>query len=209
MTVTLKKLIKRSKATVNKYEAIIILDERKIDDAGQKFIGQFTSAVEGAGGKVTDTVDMGRRQLAYPINKRYTGRYWNLELELEKDKVATVQGEFKLTNTVMRLAIYSDERPEGEGRATAAPPPRKRAEVTPGSVTPVPVKVEKPAAAEKAPPAEDAPAAEAPAEKAAEAPAEKAAEAPAKKAKKAPAKKAEKAPAEETEEAAKEAAAAE
>jgi ribosomal protein S6 len=173
---------------VSKYEVIIILDERKIDDSGQKFIGEFTKAVEELGGKIGETVDMGRNQLAYPINKRYTGRYWNLDMELDKEQVAELHKRFKLNNTVMRLAVYNDERPEGEGRAQAAPPPRKRAVVKPGNVTKVEVTpAEEPAAeaadAEKpAVPAAEEPAAEASAadepaaeEAAAEEPAEAAA----------------------------------
>jgi ribosomal protein S6 len=97
---------------LKKYEAVVILDDRKHSDGGEGFIAEFTQNVEGLGGSVGETEEMGRRQLAHPINRRNAGRYWDLTIELPPAGVAELKEKYRLDRTVLRLEVFIYDRPE-------------------------------------------------------------------------------------------------
>ena len=102
---------------MKKYEAVFILDIRKVDDEGVAFSNELTALIESLGGKMTEAVSMGRKQFTYEINKRKGGIYWNFFFELAPSKVLAVKEKFMLDERILRNMIIVDERPaviEGE-----------------------------------------------------------------------------------------------
>ena len=55
---------------MKKYECIIILDDRKIENTGEAFIKTVESNISSLGGEILETENMGRKQLAYQIKRR-------------------------------------------------------------------------------------------------------------------------------------------
>ena len=99
---------------LNKYETIVILDERRNEDGGKVFIESFQEFIKELEGITLETEEMGLRQLAHPINKKSSGYYWDVIIELPPNKVLEVKEKFRLDQSVLRLEIFSYDRPEKE-----------------------------------------------------------------------------------------------
>ena len=59
--------------TLKKYEAIFILDIRKVDDEGAAISGEIAALIQKWGGEMVQSASLGRRQFAYEIKKRKGG----------------------------------------------------------------------------------------------------------------------------------------
>ena len=97
---------------MKKYEAVFILDIRKVDDEGEAFSKELAALIESLGGKMVAAVSMGRKQFSYDINKRKAGLYWDFLFELDADKVIEIKNKYKLNEKVLRSLIVVSERPE-------------------------------------------------------------------------------------------------
>ena len=98
---------------MKKYEAVFILDIRKVDDEGKAFSQDFGALVESLGGKMEAAVSLGRKQFTYDINKRKAGIYWDFLFELDSLKVIEIKNKYKLNEKVLRSMTLVSERPEG------------------------------------------------------------------------------------------------
>ncbi len=97
---------------MKKYEAVFILNIRKVDDEGDAFTKEFTGMVEEWGGEMVAAESMGRKQFAREINKAKAGIYWNYIFNLDPDKVLAIRNQFRLDDRVIRLMIINYDRPE-------------------------------------------------------------------------------------------------
>ena len=98
---------------MKKYETIVILNEKMIDDDGTKFLKAFeTVLTKDLGGKIVESGIMGRKQFAREINRKKTGIYLDIIHEMGADKVKALRDKYKLNETVLRLQSYSYDRPE-------------------------------------------------------------------------------------------------
>jgi ribosomal protein S6 len=121
---------------LKKYEAIFILDDQRLDDAGTTFLKQAEAFVVAQGGTVVQTTQMGQRQMAHPIRRRRTGVYWSLIFTIAEDKIQVIKDHYKLEEAILRLVIFIDDRPErislkpteAEGEAIAAARAEAKAE---------------------------------------------------------------------------------
>jgi len=95
-----------------KYEAVIILDDQLHEDGGTVFIEAFTSAVGELGGTIEKNENMGRKQLAYPIRKKTSGLYWHSFMLLTPDTVSSLRERYSLDQTILRLELFINDRPE-------------------------------------------------------------------------------------------------
>ena len=103
---------------MKKYEAVFILNIRKTDDDGKSFTEEFTSLVEGFGGKMQSVFNMNRRPFTYEIKKQRAGLYIDFIFDLEEDKVIAIKDKYKLDARVLRNMIIICDRPEDSGPET-------------------------------------------------------------------------------------------
>ena len=97
---------------MKKYECIIILDDRKIENTGEAFIKTVEKQISSLGGEILETENMGRKQLAYQIKRRNAGVYWSILFNIAPDKVASLKDAYKLEEKILRLAVYVYDVPE-------------------------------------------------------------------------------------------------
>ena len=87
---------------MKKYELLTIykpnLDTEEVD----KNLEKFDSEVAEMGGKIESRDKMGRRKLAYDIQKSRDGFFVNTILSLPADKVADLKRSLKLNDNVLR-----------------------------------------------------------------------------------------------------------
>ena len=106
---------------MKKYEAVFILDMRKVEDEGKAFSEEFAQMIQSWGGSVSESVAMGRKQFAREIRKRKAGIYWNYIFELDPAKCKDIREKYRLDERVVRELIISYERPEQVRSTLAAP----------------------------------------------------------------------------------------
>lgn len=94
---------------MKKYEAVFILDEHGVEEQGRLFADEFTKFAVELGGKIEETLPMGRRQFAYEIKKKKSGIYWDFIFSLEEDKVASIRSKYRLDERVLRMQVFNFE----------------------------------------------------------------------------------------------------
>jgi len=97
---------------LKKYEAVFIFDMRKVEDEGKAFTEEFAKNIQGWGGKMVETLPLGRRQFAREIKKRKAGVYCDYVFELDPLKAIEIREKYKLDERVIRLLIINYDRPE-------------------------------------------------------------------------------------------------
>ena len=108
---------------MKKYEAIFILDMRKVEDEGKAFSEEFSKLIQSWGGTMIESVMMGRRQFAREIRKRKAGVYLNFVFEVDPEKETQIREQYKLDERVLRIMIILFDRPENVRSSLAAPEP--------------------------------------------------------------------------------------
>ena len=93
------------------YEAVFILDDKKLDDHGDSFARQVGDHIRDLGGKVKEKGSLGRKQFARRIKKRSAGQYWDFVFDLDPDKVVTFEDKYRLDDAVLRLVVFIYEPP--------------------------------------------------------------------------------------------------
>jgi small subunit ribosomal protein S6 len=97
---------------LKKYEAVFILDIRRVDDEGQAFSQELTELMKGWNGSITESVSLGRRQFAREIKKRKAGIYWKYTFESNPEVIEQIRDKFRLDERVLREMIIAYDRPE-------------------------------------------------------------------------------------------------
>ena len=92
---------------MKQYEAVIILDNSKIEDGGEVFIKSLGKYIKTLGGNVREENSMGRKQFARPIKKITAGTYWNLMIDMDPTQVEVLKEHYALNEIVVRIGIFS------------------------------------------------------------------------------------------------------
>jgi len=99
------------------YETVIILNDRKIQDDGNSFSEEFSSAISGAGGVMLKVTPLGRKQFARPIKKQKTGIYRDFIFNLKESAAAALPDKYRLDERVLRMQVFVYDRPEEPSQA--------------------------------------------------------------------------------------------
>ena len=111
-----------------RYETTLIINAALEDQEIDAVISKVTKYIEDNGGEVENVKNMGRRRLAYPINKKYNGCYVHIQF-LASSEFQTIYNKFLiLEDTILRhlnldlpdaLIDYRKQRDLEAGKATA------------------------------------------------------------------------------------------
>jgi small subunit ribosomal protein S6 len=97
---------------LKKYETVIILDDRKIQDEGKAFVEEFSAKISRAGGEIVKVTSLGRKQFARQMKKRKTGFYWDFTINLDEKEAKKLPTYYNLDERVLRLQTFIYDRPE-------------------------------------------------------------------------------------------------
>ena len=92
------------------YEAIMVLDDRKVDDHGEAMANDVANTVTTLGGTVLEKESLGRRSFARPMGKHKAGIYWDFKVELDPSQVAVLKERYRLNEVVLRTELFSTEK---------------------------------------------------------------------------------------------------
>ncbi len=92
------------------YEVMFIAAPETADEDIVKLNDSITTLIETEGGSIVKLEDMGRRKLAYPINKKTDGYYVLFEIEGSGKEISELERRMRVNDTIMRyLTVRVDE----------------------------------------------------------------------------------------------------
>jgi small subunit ribosomal protein S6 len=92
------------------YELGVIIDPEVSPEDETTTLERLESIITEAGGEVVDRDAWGRRQLAYPINKKSYGVYHFWKFEVAGDVLTKLDFEMRTSDTVMRSLVLNLDR---------------------------------------------------------------------------------------------------
>ena len=92
------------------YEVMYIVDPDTVEDEVTRLSESLQHVITDQGGIVTKTEIMGRRALAYPINRKNDGIYMLYEVEGSGREIAELERRMRVNDQVMRyITVRVDE----------------------------------------------------------------------------------------------------
>ena len=91
------------------YEIVFLVHPDQSDQT-QAVLNKFISLVEGSGGKVHRSEDIGSRKLAYPILDQYKASYALLNIECNQEVIDEISTSFKFNDAIIRDLILSKNK---------------------------------------------------------------------------------------------------
>jgi ribosomal protein S6 len=90
-----------------KYEAVFILDPRKVEENGEEFSDSIQEQIKSLGGVIHRVKFLEKRVFSRPIRKHKTGVYWDYVFDLDPAQVEVLQERYSLNLTVLRMAVFN------------------------------------------------------------------------------------------------------
>ncbi|MDP8231364.1 MAG: 30S ribosomal protein S6 [Candidatus Zophobacter franzmannii] len=95
---------------MNKYESMLILDGVISKEDAQAENQKVIDLITQLGGEVLETLDWGKRQLAYEIEKKNQGYFYVNTFMLPTDKMLDIERNYKLNEQLIRFNMIVLEK---------------------------------------------------------------------------------------------------
>ena len=93
---------------MNKYESVIIINPN-VDEAALKALQDKFTGLINENGKVESVENMGKRALAYEIQKCKEGTYMLFNFEAKPDSIAELERVYRITDDVIKFIVVRKE----------------------------------------------------------------------------------------------------
>ena len=94
---------------MNKYESIIIVSPN-VDEAGLKALEEKFTGLINENGKVESVENMGKRRLAYDIQKFKEATYLLFNFEAKPELIAELERVYRITDDVIKFITVKKEK---------------------------------------------------------------------------------------------------
>jgi len=94
---------------VREYEIVYIFDPVMTEDQVNEKLEKFHKQITDAGGEITAVDHWGKRQLAYPINKKTSGYYVVVQFTAEATALPEMERRLKLDEELVQYLIVLSE----------------------------------------------------------------------------------------------------
>ena len=94
---------------MREYEIVYIFDPVLTEDQVNERLEKFHDHIAAAGGEITAVDHWGKRQLAYPINKKTSGYYVVVQFTAEASILPELERTLKLDDDLVRYLIVLSE----------------------------------------------------------------------------------------------------
>ncbi len=92
------------------YEMMFIVKTTLEEAAVKNTVKELSDIITSRNGKITNTKEMGQRELAYPINKEVSGFYYVFNFEANNDIINELNRKSKINENIIRhMIIKLDE----------------------------------------------------------------------------------------------------
>lgn len=97
-------------ANLRTYEVMFIVNPDTPEEEVERIVGFLSETITSLGGTITKTEMMGRRRMAYPINKKKEGIYVLFEVDGSGKEIAELERRMRVTEQIIRyISVRVDE----------------------------------------------------------------------------------------------------
>ena len=93
---------------MNKYESVIIVNPNLEEESVKKLIKKFSDLIN-TDGKVESVDEVGKKKLAYEINKNKEGYYVVFKFEAKSSLIAELERNYRITDEVIKFIVVKEE----------------------------------------------------------------------------------------------------
>lgn len=93
---------------MNKYESVVIVNPNLEEDKIKSLENKFSDLIN-KDGKVASVEEMGKRKLAYEINKQNEGFYIVFKFEAKPELIAELERNYRITDEVLKFIVVKEE----------------------------------------------------------------------------------------------------
>ena len=93
---------------MNKYESVIIINPNVEEEGIKSLISRFTDLINNEG-SVEKVTEMGRKKLAYEIQKNKEGYYVVFNFEAKPELIAELERQYRITDEVIKFIVVKIE----------------------------------------------------------------------------------------------------
>lgn len=94
---------------MTKYEVMFIVKATLDEKALSNITKDVQGLISNNNGKVIEFKDMGRKKLAYPINKEVSGFYYLMNIEANNETIQEFDRKLRINETILRHLILKKE----------------------------------------------------------------------------------------------------
>ena len=91
------------------YELAYIIDSELDEQSVTAVEERVHGWIEAAGGTITNVERLGKKRLAYPIQKRSEGHYYFVQIEMPENGGGIIEQDLRLSEQILRFMITSQE----------------------------------------------------------------------------------------------------
>ena len=93
---------------MNKYESVIIINPNLESEAIKALIEKISNLINN-NGKVSSVEEVGKKRLAYEINKNKEGYYIIIKFEANPEFISELERVYRITDEVMKFIVVKEE----------------------------------------------------------------------------------------------------
>jgi len=93
---------------MKKYESVIIVNPN-VDEAGLKALEEKFTGLINENGKVESVENMGKKRLAYEINKFNEATYILFNFEAKPDSIAELERVYRITDDIIKFIVVKKD----------------------------------------------------------------------------------------------------
>ena len=94
---------------MTKYEIMFIVKATLEESALNSIVKEVQNLISNNGSKVIEFKEMGRKKLAYPINKEVSGFYYLMNVEANTETVQEFDRKLRINENILRHLILKTE----------------------------------------------------------------------------------------------------
>ena len=92
-----------------KYELALVVKPLSTEDIKDKVLPKVQSNLKELGGSLKLTNNLGKRMLAYPINKFKEGVYFFYDIDLASSKTSEFRKELRMNSDILRALLIKKD----------------------------------------------------------------------------------------------------
>ena len=89
---------------MNKYESVVIINPGVEENGMKELIQKFSNLIN-SDGKVENVNELGKKRLAYEIEKQKEGYYIVIDFEANPSLIAELERIYRITDNVMKFIV--------------------------------------------------------------------------------------------------------
>ena len=95
---------------VQKYETVFIATPVLSEAQMKEAVAKYTDLITSNGGEIVYQEDWGRKELAYPIQKKTSGFYYLIEFKADSQFIATLETQYRRDERIIRFLTFAMDK---------------------------------------------------------------------------------------------------